>query len=528
MIAHIDQCRSCQAEVGRLNSVLAEDEERAGESSQQTMAAVAANLKLHFAHIGAFVSCSTVKPFLPGAAIPALKVGVPTPITVHLDKCQQCANDLEVIRQLKLTHEQLCRLSQIFADKPDESAVGCRRAQARILPLVAMTFSKVEPEVLKHLCTCSNCREQVYQYREMARMDLPRNEVAQKEFACEAVTATDIFDGCFPYGIDPTNGRYAMFHTALTSHLRECPTCLAKMQQLHQTVCNVAERPDSEVVTRFTFEKQISEGIEPKSLDLYADWPINVQVLDKSGRESEVPAATFMPRQESKRRLPALVRPFVKPAAAAAAIVLVALLLFNVPVAKAVDLNQIYKALGRVKNVYFAAFDVDRTKPTQEIWVSQTLSTTIFKTDAQCVLWDIRNKSRKSKDLNTGAITTAELQTKALVQIDKMMKAPWGLLPFDDVSKVPADAKWQQVDDEDIDTIPPGTKVYDLTWTEKSASGSAVYRKWRGYVDAETKLPKRIERWTQTEEGQYRLLTVKEVAYLSADQIRIVIKDVGF
>ena len=123
---------------------------------------------------------------------------------------------------------------------------------------------------------------------------------------------------------------------------------------------------------------------------------------------------------------------------------------------------------------------------------------------------------------------TTELQTKALAQIDKMMKAPWGLLPFDDLSEVPPDAKWQQVPHEDIETAVPGTKVYDLTWTEKSLRGSVVHIKWRGYIDSETKLPKRIERWMQTEEGQHQLLTVEEVAYLSADQIRTVIKDAGF
>ncbi|MHC4193105.1 MAG: hypothetical protein ACYSP9_02880 [Planctomycetota bacterium] len=486
---HVDRCGFCRGEVDRLRIVLADGERRGTENAGQTTSAATTNLRLQFAYTGASVTCSMVKPFLPSLVIPALEVGVPTPITVHIDKCQQCADGLEAIRRLNLTDRQLCRLSQLFADEPSESGVRSRG----------------------HFHT------------------EPATEADTEEnIACDAVSAGDIFDYCFPYGTDPANDEYAKLRPTLVTHLAKCPTCQGKMQQLHRTVCSIAERPDSEVATRFTFEKQISEGIEAESLDLYADWPINVQVLDKSGRESEVPVPTVWPRRDFKQRLSVLVRPLIKPAAAAAAIVLVALLLFSVPVAKAVGLGQIYEALGRIKNVHFASFDIGSAQPSQQIWVSQTLSTTIFRTDAECVLWDIGNSSRKSKDLNTGAVMTAELETKALVQIDKMMKAPWGLLPFDDLSKVPPDAKWQRVPNEGIETTIPGTKVYDLAWTEKSASGSAVYRKWRGYVDAETRLPKRIEWWMQTEEGQYQLLTVKEVTYLSADQIRTVIKDAGF
>ena len=89
MLAHIDKCRFCQAEVGRLKSMLAEAEACATEGTRQTTSTVVANLRLHFAYTGARVACNTVKPFLPSLAIPALDVGVPTPITVHLDKCRQ-------------------------------------------------------------------------------------------------------------------------------------------------------------------------------------------------------------------------------------------------------------------------------------------------------------------------------------------------------------------------------------------------------------------------------------------------------
>ena len=530
MLAHIDKCHFCQAEVGRLKSMLAEAEACATEGTRQTTSTVVANLRFHFAYTGARVACNTVKPFLPSLAIPALDVGVPTPITVHLDKCQQCANDLEVIRQLNLTHKQLCRLSQVFADKPKEDTVSCSQARAGILPVVTMIFRKTDAEVLKHLCTCSDCREQVYQYRETVLMDLPPNEVAQMEFPCEAVSTTDIFDYCFPYGIDPANDQYAKFRESLTSHLRSCPTCLGKMQQLHRTACNIAERPDSEVVTCFTHKERINEGIEPEPTDLYADWPIDVQALDKSKIEPKTSSAAVLSPRLLKQRVLALnLKRYIKPAAVAAAVILVALLVLNAPVAKAGDLTQSYRALSQVKNVYFAAFDLEKAEPTQEIWVSQALNVKVFKTERECVLWDLKGKSKKSKDLSTGSITITEPANSILAQVQKTMDVPWGLLPFGDISGVPPDAKWQQVADENIKTTVLGVEVYDLIWSEKTLGGSAVYKKWRGYIDAETKTPKRIERWwKQAEETEYKLVTIIKVTYPTATEIQTVIREAGF
>jgi len=153
----------------------------------------------------------------------------------------------------------------------------------------------------------------------------------------------------------------------------------------------------------------------------------------------------------------------------------------------------------------------------------------MFKTEMECVLWDLKGKSRKSRDLNTGSITMAELDNDVLVTVEETMKAPWGLLPFGNISAVPEDAGWQKVAGEDVEITIPNTEVYDLVWIEKSLIGSIIHRKWRGYIDIEAKLPKRIEWWEKyTEEEEYKLLTVTKVAYPTVVEIRAVIKDVGF
>jgi len=122
----------------------------------------------------------------------------------------------------------------------------------------------------------------------------------------------------------------------------------------------------------------------------------------------------------------------------------------------------------------------------------------------------------------------AELDSSILVEVEETMKAPWGLLPFDDISRIPEDAGWQKVADEDVEITIPNTEVYDLMWIEKSLTGSVIHRKWRGYIDIETKLPKRIEFWEKLAKAEYELSTVIHVTYPATGEIRAVIKDVGF
>ena len=117
-LAHIDQCQFCQTELERLQIVLANTESDESLNLSQKDSTAITNLSLHFEYIGVPVKCKTIQPFLPGLADPGLAVHIPTPITVHLDKCRQCADDLETIQKLDLTHSQLCRLGQIFAEPP--------------------------------------------------------------------------------------------------------------------------------------------------------------------------------------------------------------------------------------------------------------------------------------------------------------------------------------------------------------------------------------------------------------------------
>ncbi|GAG13943.1 unnamed protein product, partial [marine sediment metagenome] len=158
----------------------------------------------------------------------------------------------------------------------------------------------------------------------------------------------------------------------------------------------------------------------------------------------------------------------------------------------------------------------------------RALKIKLFKTETELVLWDIDGKYRKLRNLNTGLITRAELDEEMLVKIEEAIEGPMGLLPFNDISEVPEDAQWQQVTDENLKPTILGTQVYDLMWTEKRLGGKIVHRKWRGYIDIETKLPKRVEQWIKLAKEEYKLLTVMKAAYPATVEVQAAIRDAGF
>ena len=97
---------------------------------------------------------------------PSLKVRIPTPITVHVDQCPQCAKDLHVLRELALDEEQLDRLSWLYASKPSGSLLLCWRARSSIAAFSRGVLEGIPGEIRDHLATCPRCRADVYARRQ--------------------------------------------------------------------------------------------------------------------------------------------------------------------------------------------------------------------------------------------------------------------------------------------------------------------------------------------------------------------------
>jgi len=528
IVRHIEGCENCQERLNQLKVALSRAD---GVDSKQRQADSAINtmLRLHFGYIGRPVTCRVVKPFLPTLLDPLLQVRTPTPITAHLDNCEQCSEDLKTIQAMNLNRKQLGRLSRLLAEDPAEDTVNCSEAQAAGLAVALLAFGKTNAEALKHLCLCPQCRQALYEYRESVRKDLLQEEQIEKEFPCEKVSATDVFDCCVPYGIDPAADQYAKFRESLASHLRSCPACLAKIQQLHNTVYGIVQRAESEVVTRYHLDEFAKVQTPTESESLYAGFPIRVEVANSKGQvEPGQPASASTFAAALRKRLSAInVKPLARIVAVAATVVIVAALLLNTQTAKAVTLADIYRALENVQNVYIAHFGPDLEEPAQEQWVSRKLGIHLIKTKVEIVLRDVTGETMKVKQLQDGSIESGIMSAEMVGQTRENMAGSLGLVPFTQLSLLPKGAEWTPANRDGLTGVAEGVEVYDLTWTEEMPNGPTVIRKWRYFVNNQTGLPQRVELYRKlVDDYEYALKSMKTVEYLSDEQIQEVVKEV--
>lgn len=299
------------------------------------------------------------------------------------------------------------------------------------------------------------------------------------------------------------------------------------------SVSAMAERADSEIVTIYHVDESAKARQTGKSDDLYAGFPISVEVIEqKVDFEQPVPTINFA--AALKEKVSAInLKPFLKIGVAAAAVILIGFaLLLNTPSAKAVTLEQIYKAIEIVKNVHILKSMPDETKLptkiTEERWVSRTLGIDMSKTEKELIYSNINKMQRKILPFDTGVIETNQLLEDDLPGIKQIISGSLGLMPFSDVSKIPSDSQWHRVDD-DIPEAAEGIEIYELKWTKGKYSGSSEFKMWRVFADAKKSLPQRVEWHTKlNEDDEFVLETVMVVEYLDESEMQIVIKDAGF
>lgn len=98
VLEHIRGCQYCQRRLGGLREKLsmAPGEGPKGPAGRDRR--LIGELERHFELLGERLTCGRVQPFLAGLVDPAVKIRIPTPITVHVDNCPDCARDLESLR----------------------------------------------------------------------------------------------------------------------------------------------------------------------------------------------------------------------------------------------------------------------------------------------------------------------------------------------------------------------------------------------------------------------------------------------
>lgn len=525
---HIDVCQHCQEGITQLKQALSRSKSNIAVEGGQLRAALGKTLQLHFSYIGKHVTCNIVRPFLPSLLDVALEIKIPTPITAHLANCTECQEDLETIRRLNLAPDQLNRLSMLLMERPIESGVSCSGFRLALPKIAAIDWATVPAETFRHLSKCSACRRQLNLKRQDI-LDSLFEPIQLVDFPCESVQMTDVFDYCFPLATDASDYQSSTLKKPLAKHLGSCRTCLAKMQALYETISAIAERPESEVFTLYTIDKSAKTEARSEIDDLYAGFPIRVDVLPHQGGTEAKPSVTMidfiagLKRKFASINLKKLPRTAV---AVAAVVLVVSVLLFNVPTAKAVTIEQIYKAIEKVTNVHISSFVPDSSEPIQEIWLSHALNVRIQRTEKQVVLFDVANKDRKIKDLRTGSIQTTPMSEDLLAKVQNSMVSSLGIMPFFDIIDVPEGAQWNRVQNEDVENIVSGTEVYDLTWA-KTNELTTEYRKWRVFVDVGTSLPKRTEHYYRpTTEDEYILESIKAVTYPTDSELETFVQTV--
>lgn len=485
VIAHIEECIYCQSRVRTLGEALCEVDSRDWSALLERDSQVIAELRSHFEYLDELLACAQVKPFLCSLVSPSMRIRIPTPITVHLDQCAPCADDLESLRQLDLGADQLVRLGRLFGESPQDVPRLCPRGQSHATAFATMSFEGIPSEILGHLCACPRCRRQVYEQRQEFLNRSQNTRVQASSPACENITTSRLFDYVIPYGLRPESFR-GQPHRDLAEHLRRCPTCLERMQHIHCTISQIAERPDSDVATVYTGQGQeevASGDILPTP---YAAYPIDVHVVRSRRATRDNSAITG----RLKRRMAgAAARPFARVAFLAAAMIpLAVVFILSMPAASALSIRQVDRALAKARTVHISVFGNDSTNPIQQFWISRSRELVISESGSVQRIFDLERRQATIVPSGTAPLEHMDLDRRDREALERLMRH----YLESSLDNAPVDAELSHRS-EDSGTTHAGLDVYELTWSRAAGAGVSIPRKLTIYIDPLSKLPLRQE-----------------------------------
>ena len=165
-------------------------------------------------------------------------------MTVHVEHCSQCEEDLAALRELNLTAPQLKRLSQFFESGRGEG----------VSPLRSPCQAKPEGQDI----FAAAAQGSVF--------------IEGAAVSCDDVSTADIFDCVVPFGAPPDER-----HRTVVFHIRACSACTAKVQMLHRTIHGILERADSDTTTVYHAQSD-AEADNGRRAGAHP-YPIEVQVL---------------------------------------------------------------------------------------------------------------------------------------------------------------------------------------------------------------------------------------------------------
>ena len=520
---HIRQCAHCRTQVRRLEAAIAESE--AQDRMPQGDMDVVGALGLHFAHLGAGITCAKARSFLPVLLVPSLEIRIPTPITVHVDHCRQCAEDLEKIRELELAPDQLSRLSRFYAAIQDEDPLMCRRARSKTWAFACASFEGIDAEVLDHMCACPRCRRRVYRCREKILAGRQPGDTIPGVGLCGGIAMGDLFEWVVPYGRSGGSPvEAAAGEEAMPSHLQACPECIERMQSLHRTVYGIAERADSGVSTVYTTGGEAGRS-GGRAQGFYGSHPVHVEV---SRREAE-PAATRLGsvtrvRAALKRGVANLpFRPVLKVGLFAAAIVPLAILLvISIRPASGVSMQQLFDTLKGIENLHVKRYGADGTRLVQELWIARGKGLVALRDARGDRRYDGERFEKMIRYPGGGGIERATMTREEQEGLDLLVNGVLGFL----LDGAPSDRQLQPMAPDAVEDAGQGTAAYELAWDSPSSDG-LVHNRQRAFLNPATGLPEKIERSRLTpDDEQWRQMDVQVFEYPTRQKVELAIQGI--
>jgi hypothetical protein len=511
---HIRQCEDCGARIRELEAAVgdAEVQDRQSEKDADLVAA----LGLHFAHIGEEMTCAKAKPYLPVLLVPSLKIRIPTPVTVHVDHCSQCSEDLKGLRELDLRPGQLARLSRLYAAAAGDDPQMCRRARAKTWAFACASFEGIEAEVLDHMCVCPRCRRRAYRRREKVLAGRQPGDTIAGVSLCSGLSTADLFEWVVPYGRtgeDP--GPSPAGDETMPSHLRTCPECTERMQSLHRTIYGIAERVDSGVSTIYRTDDGVaSRGGRAESF--YCGYPIHVEVAHRD----PAPAMTLF---SPIARLRAALQRFnpVTRVALAAMLPLAILLAISIRPASGTREQQLTDTIKGIENVHVRQYVGDESKLVEEQWIARGAGLAMVGNARNSTVYDFRERKKATGYLHGGTVERASLTAEDRARfeaLDDILRQAMSGDPVDKGSSPLAPDAYENVGRDSV--------IRELAWDGRSSDDLTVHHRQRSFLDPVTGWPRMTKLYDLTpDDPQWRLMSTWVFEYPSRQEVEATIRD---
>lgn len=421
---------------------------------------------------------------------------IPHDVLEHFSECQYCKNELETLKnELKqnegVGEDDVQNIAEVanlelhfgYTNVP----VGCDEARQFLALMASSLEVTATTPITVHINNCPSCSADL---KTLKNLGLPEQNLLRigKLMADKSITSL----GEVEIGVK------------IFQAVSDIQCDKSTIDQLVEIVC----RPSSGIKTLFNLKDgaDCSDAIKDgSSCDNLVSFTVFDESKDKQSSSRETGrTANF---KLSKYLIPI----------AAAAVIMVAFLFFNESTATA-DYDQIHKALKNVKNVHLRMTGADSENIIQEIWISRELNVKVLKSGSKIEVWDVGKQLKISKDTANGTIETNKIDDDLILQVSRTMQVPWSLLPFKAISNLPEGATWRIINENDTVS---NIDLYEIIWTEKTLRGANIITKWRGDIDRETSLPKRVEWWNKKEsEEDFKLKTLVEISYPGIEQIK--------